>query len=60
LLVLAVAGSWFSAATGAEHFPWQCYAKRPDSWFASAEAKIIAANVLSYQSPQAAALCDDR
>ncbi len=43
--------SWLSCASGAEHFPWPRYAQRPDAWFASAEAKEIAANVLSYQSP---------
>jgi hypothetical protein len=37
--------------TSAEHFSWQRYAKEPDRWFESAEARRIAANVLSHQSP---------
>jgi PelA/Pel-15E family pectate lyase len=49
-LVLLLAGSCLSRATAAEHFSWQRYAKRPDSWFESTEAKVIATNVLSYQS----------
>jgi pectate lyase len=39
-----------SHATAADHFPWNRYAKQPDSWFQSADAKRIAANVLSHQS----------
>jgi PelA/Pel-15E family pectate lyase len=50
VLVLMLVGSWPSRATSAEHFPWQRYAKQPNAWFESAEAKVIAANVLSHQS----------
>jgi PelA/Pel-15E family pectate lyase len=50
-LALVLAGAWLSRATCAEHFAWQRYAKRPDSWFESAEAKVLATNVLSHQSP---------
>src|SRR5947209_19878100 len=35
----------------AQHFPYKTHLKHPDSWFAGAEAKTIAANVLSHQSP---------
>jgi pectate lyase len=37
-------------ANAADHFPWQRYARQPDSWFQSDEARRIAANVLSHQS----------
>ncbi len=37
-----------SAATAKSKLPE--YLKRPDTWFAGAEAKTIAANILSYQS----------
>ena len=50
LLVILVVGLWPSAAA-AQRFPWKQHLKQPDSWFAGAEAKQIAANVLSHQSP---------
>jgi pectate lyase len=50
LSTLASLGAWPPSAISAEHFPWQRYARQPDRWFESAEAKRIAANVLSHQS----------
>jgi PelA/Pel-15E family pectate lyase len=35
----------------ADSFPWQRYQEYPDEWYESFEAKRIAANVLSHQSP---------
>ena len=38
-------------AIAAERFPWPRYFAKPARWFESAEARRIAANVLSHQSP---------
>jgi PelA/Pel-15E family pectate lyase len=41
-----------AACAAADSFPWQRYLEYPDEWYQSFEAKSIAANVLSHQSPQ--------
>jgi PelA/Pel-15E family pectate lyase len=51
LFAVLIVVSCLARATCAEHFAWQRYAGRRDSWFESSEAKTIAANVLSHQSP---------
>src|SRR5438270_13850790 len=51
VLILSLAASGPSRTSAADHFPWQRYAKQPDAWFAGAEAKAVADNVLSHQSP---------
>jgi PelA/Pel-15E family pectate lyase len=40
------------APAAADSFPWQRYSEYPNSWYDGFEAKQIAANVLSHQSPQ--------
>jgi pectate lyase len=50
-LAAAIVLFTLSPAAVAQHFPYKNHLKQPDSWFAGAEAKTIAANVLSHQSP---------
>src|SRR5947209_3809718 len=51
LCLLALLGLGAGPAAAADHFPWNRYATKPAGWFSSDEAKRIAGNILSYQSP---------
>src|SRR4051794_30641087 len=52
LMVSALVACAFLTGNSLAKSPWRTYARKPDAWFGTQEAALVARNILSYQSLQ--------